>query len=125
MDEMLERSDFVSIHCVLTPETTGLIGEAELKRMKDSAFLINTARGPLVVEDDLATALNDGAIGGAALDVVMVEPMTADNPLLKAKNCIITPHIAWATLAARSRLMQTTVGNVRAFQAEAPENVVN
>ncbi len=125
LDEVFEQSDAISLHAPLTPENTGLINQARLTQMKDSAFLINTSRGPLVAEDDLATALNDGAIAGAALDVVIVEPMTADNPLLKAKNCIITPHIAWATLAARSRLMQTTVGNVRAFQVDAPENVVN
>lgn len=125
LDEVFEQSDAISLHAPLTLENTGLINQERLAQMKDSAFLINTARGPLVVENDLAVALNDGVIAGAALDVVMVEPMEADNPLLKAKNCIITPHIAWATLAARSRLMQTTVGNVRTFQADAPENVVN
>jgi glycerate dehydrogenase len=93
--------------------------------MKPSAYLINTARGPLVDEQALADALNAGRLAGAGLDVLSQEPPSPDNPLLKAKNCLITPHIAWATRAARSRLMQTAVANVRAFQAGQPANVVN
>lgn len=124
-DSLLSRSDIVTIHCPLTPETTGLINMRNLRLMKRSAFLINTSRGPLVVEKDLAEALNEGIIAGAGLDVLAVEPPSADNPLLKAKNCIITPHIAWATFDARKRLMETAVGNVRAFLSGSPVNVVN
>lgn len=124
-DSLLSRSDIVTIHCPLTPETSGLINMSRLKLMKKSAFLINTSRGPLVVERDLADALNEGIIAGAGLDVLAVEPPPADNPLLKAKNCIITPHIAWATFDARKRLMETAVGNVRAFLSGSPVNVVN
>ena len=93
--------------------------------MKPTAFLINAARGGLVVEQDLADALHAGTIAGAAVDVVSVEPMKPDNPLLKAKNCIITPHIAWASFAARKRLMQATADNIRAFQAGTPVNIIN
>lgn len=102
-----------------------MVDEALLRRMKPSAFLINTARGALVNEDDLAMALNQGTIAGAALDVLAREPPTPDNPLLRASNCIVTPHIAWATLAARQRIMQATVENVKAFLAGQPMNVVS
>ncbi len=124
-DELLSRSDIVSIHCPLTPETAGLINMNSLKMMKKSAFLINTSRGPIIVGQDLADALNEGIIAGAGLDVLAAEPPAADNPLLKAKNCIITPHIAWATLESRRRLMDQAVKNVKAFLAGSPVNVVN
>jgi len=115
LEELLRQSDIVSLHCPLTPETAGMISKKRLAWMKPSAFLINTSRGPLIVEQDLADALNEGRIAGAALDVLSVEPPRADNPLLSAANCIITPHIAWATKEARARLMETAVDNVRSF----------
>lgn len=124
LEEVLERADVVSLHCPLTPTTQGLVNRDRLKRAKPSAFLINTGRGALVVEQDLADALNEGVIAGAAVDVVTREPIDPDNPLLKARNCIITPHIAWATAEARERLMAATVENVAAFAAGKPINVV-
>lgn len=124
-DELLSRSDIVSIHCPLTPDTAGLINMNSLKLMKKSSFLINTSRGPIIVEQDLADALNEGIIAGAGLDVLASEPPAEDNPLLKAKNCIITPHIAWATLESRRRLMYQVVRNVEAFLAGRPVNVVS
>ncbi|MCQ6958660.1 D-2-hydroxyacid dehydrogenase [Mucilaginibacter aquariorum] len=123
--ELLEQSDVVSIHCPLFPETKGLINTENLKRMKPSAFLLNTSRGPIVVDQDLADALNNDIIAGAGIDVLSVEPPQADNPLFKAKNCIITPHIAWATKEARTRLMETVVSNLAAFINGSPVNVVN
>ncbi|MEO6964136.1 MAG: D-2-hydroxyacid dehydrogenase [Puia sp.] len=123
--ELLEKSDVVSIHCPLSPETEGLINRESLQRMKKTAFLINTSRGPIIVEKDLADALNQGTIAGAGLDVLSTEPPPADNPLFKAKNCIITPHIAWATKEARTRLMDMAVGNLKAFKEGRPVNVVN
>lgn len=123
--ELLEQSDVVSIHCPLTSETAGLINKENLKKMKRSSFLLNTSRGPIVVNEDLADALNSDVIAGAALDVLSVEPPPKDNPLLQAKNCIITPHIAWATREARSRLMDTAVNNLKAFIEGKPMNVVN
>jgi len=123
--ELLAESDVVTLHCPLVPETQGLINQKTLGLMKRTAFLINTSRGPVVVEQDLADALNQGRIAGAGLDVLSAEPPAADNPLLSAKNCVITPHIAWATLEARSRLMATVVGSLRAFLAGAPVNVVS
>ena len=125
LDELFRTSDVVSLHCPLTPETEKMVNGNRLRLMKKTAFLINTGRGPLVNEDDLAEALITRKIAGAALDVLTVEPPHADNPLLSVKNCVITPHIAWATLAARRRLMDTVVGNVRAFLAGKPVNVVN
>jgi len=125
MDEVFSRADVVTLHCPLTAETTGLINARRLTSMKPTAFIINTGRGPLVVEADLAEALNAGRIAGAGLDVLSVEPPSPDNPLLRAKNCIITPHIAWATRASRARLMDAVVANVRAFLAGRPQNVVN
>ncbi len=116
---------FVRLHCPLTPQTEQLINAGRLALMKPTAFLLNTSRGPLVEEPALAEALNCGRIAGAALDVLAVEPPRADNPLLTAKNCLITPHLAWATRAARARLMQIAVQNVRAFLQGKPENVVN
>ncbi len=124
-DELFARADVISLHCPLTPDTKGLVNRARLGLVKPSAFLINTARGPLVNEEDLAEALDAGRLAGAALDVVAIEPVRPENPLLKAKNCMVTPHIAWATAEARARLLQSTVANVAAFVAGAPVNVVN
>ena len=123
--ELLEQSDVVSIHCPLLPETKGLINHSTLKKMKSSAFLLNTSRGPIVVDEDLADALIGGVIAGAGIDVLSVEPPSADNPLYKAKNCLITPHIAWATKEARTRLMEEVVNNLLAFISGHPVNVVN
>jgi len=125
LDELLKRSDIVTLHCPLTPETKGIINRGRLRLMKPSALLVNCARGQLIVEQDLADALNEGRIAGAALDVLSEEPPSPDNPLLKAKNCIITPHVAWATLEARQRLMKIAVDNVRCFLEGKLVNVVN
>lgn len=125
LDALLARADVVSLHCNLTPENTGMICNETIAKMKDGAMLINNARGQLVVEKDLAAALNSGKLAGAALDVVSTEPIRADNPLLTAKNCILTPHISWGALESRKRIMDTTEENVRAFLAGAPRNVVN
>ncbi len=122
--DLLAAADVVSLHCPLTAQTHHCIDAAALARMRDSALLINTARGPLVDETALAAALRDAQIAGAGLDVVDGEPMAEDSPLVGAPNCIITPHMAWASLAARRRLMQTTVDNVRAFLVGAPRNLV-
>lgn len=124
LEELFRQSDVVSLHCPLTPATHKLINAERLALMKPSAFLINTGRGPLVDEAALAEALNAGRLAGAGLDVLSTEPPPADNPLLKAKNCHITPHIAWATHAARGRLLDIAVANVRAFLAGKPQNVV-
>jgi glycerate dehydrogenase len=124
VEELLRESDVVSLHSPLFPETKGMINARSLDWMRPSAFLINTSRGPLVVDQDLADALNAGRIAGAGLDVLSVEPPAADNPLLSARNCLVTPHIAWATREARSRLMDLAVENVAAFLAGAPRNVV-
>jgi glycerate dehydrogenase len=123
--ELLESADVVSIHCPLVPETKGLINSERLQRMKRSAFLLNTSRGPIIVDEDLAEALNNDVIAGAGIDVLSVEPPPANNPLFGAKNCIITPHIAWATKEARERLMQITVNNLAAYLQGKPVNVVN
>lgn len=125
LSELFEYSDVVSIHCPLTPETEGLVNKETLSRMKKTAFLLNTARGQIIVEEDLASALNNDVIAGAGLDVLSEEPPPSDNPLLKAKNCIITPHIAWATKEARTRLMDIAVENLRAYLSGNPQNVVN
>ena len=125
VEDILRSSDVVSLHCPLTPSTRNLINGERLQLMKRSAFLINTARGPLIDEQALADALNEGRLAGAALDVLPVEPPTGPGPLFTARNCILTPHIAWATKEARSRLMATAVENVRAFLAGTPANVVN
>ncbi|HUQ91660.1 MAG TPA: D-2-hydroxyacid dehydrogenase [Bryobacteraceae bacterium] len=124
IDELLAKSDVVSLHCPLTAENKGLINARRLRLMKPTAFLLNTSRGPLIVEQDLADALNAGSIAGAGLDVLSVEPPVDSNPLFRARNCMVTPHIAWATTEARSRLMDVAVSNVRAFLHGAPENVV-
>jgi glycerate dehydrogenase len=125
LDELFARADVISLHCPLTSDTAGLVNKKRLRLVKPSAFLINTARGALVVEQDLAEALNTGRLAGAALDVVSHEPIRPDNPLLSATNCLITPHIAWATAEARGRLMEATVANVAAFLAGKPINVTN
>lgn len=113
--EIFSHSDVVSLHCPLTPETQQLINKEHLALMKETALIINTSRGPLIDEEALADALNSGRIAGAGLDVLSTEPPAGDNPLLKARNCFITPHIAWATKAARTRLLKTVIENVKAF----------
>ncbi len=125
LDEVLQRADVISLHCPLTPETEKLINGERLAMMKKTAFLINTSRGPLIDEQALADALNSEQIAGAGLDVLSAEPPEKDNPLLAARNCYITPHIAWATLAARQRLLNIAVDNLRAYLAGKPQNVVN
>ena len=125
LDELLAQSDFIFLHCPLFPATQGIINAVNIAKMKDGVILINNSRGPLVVEADLAAALNSGKVACAALDVVSTEPIKADNVLLTAKNCIITPHISWATKEARERIMQTTADNVKSFIEGKPENVVN
>ncbi len=125
LDELLAQSDIISLHCPLFAETKGIINKNSLSRMKKTALLVNTSRGPLIIEEDLAEALNEGIIAGAGLDVLSVEPPKAENPLLKAKNCLITPHISWATKEARARLMDIAVDNIEAFLAGSPVNVVN
>jgi glycerate dehydrogenase len=125
IDELVAHSDVVSLHCPLTDENMGLIDMQKLQAMKSSAFLINTARGPLIKEEDLAYALNKGLIAGAGLDVLSVEPPAKNNPLFKAENCIITPHIAWATREARGRLMDIAIGNLKSFLNGESINVVN
>jgi glycerate dehydrogenase len=125
LETLLRESDVVSLHCPLTPDTKELIDTRRIELMKPTAFLLNTARGALVNEADLAAALNAGRLAGAGLDVLTVEPPPASNPLLKAKNCIITPHIAWATRNARQRLIEITAANLQAFAAGTPRNMVN
>ena len=125
LDELLAQSDFIFLHCPLFPATEGIINAANIAKMKDGVILINNSRGPLVVEADLAAALNSGKVACAALDVVSTEPIKAGNILLTAKNCIITPHISWATKEARERIMQTTADNVKSFLEGKPANVVN
>ncbi|MCL2191821.1 MAG: D-2-hydroxyacid dehydrogenase [Treponema sp.] len=125
LDELLAKSDVVSLHCPLTPATQGIIDRASIAKMKDGAILINTSRGLLVNERDLADALNSGKIMAAAVDVVSQEPIRGDNPLLKAKNCFITPHIAWAPRETRARLMDIAVENLAGFLAGALVNVLN
>ena len=125
LDDLFAQSDVISLHCPLTPETKHLVNAARLSRMKRTAFLVNTSRGALIDEQALAEALNDERIAGAALDVLSVEPPPLNNPLLRAKNCVVTPHIAWATRAARARLLAAAAENVRAFLNGHPINVVN
>ncbi|MDF1823649.1 MAG: D-2-hydroxyacid dehydrogenase [Verrucomicrobiales bacterium] len=125
LDEVIATSDVVSLHCPLTPETDQLMNADRLASMKEGAWLINTSRGPLVDEAALADSLNSGHLGGAGLDVLCKEPMAKGNPLRTAKNCLITPHIAWATREARVRLIDQVVANISAWQADKPLNVVN
>jgi glycerate dehydrogenase len=125
LEDLLKSSDVVSLHCPLFPETQGLMNKERLRLMKRTALLINTSRGPLIVDQDLAEALNSGVIAGAGVDVLSVEPPAANNPLLTAKNCLVTPHIAWAAKEARARLMNLAVENLAAFVNGKPQNVVN
>lgn len=125
LGELLERSDIISLHCPLFDSTKGIINKESIAKMKDGVMIINTSRGPLVVEQDLGDALDSGKVAGAAVDVVSSEPIAAGNSLLKAKNCIITPHIAWAPKESRTRLMDIAVGNLGAFLKGSPVNVVN
>ena len=125
LDELLAQSDVVSLHCPLTADNKGLICKDTIAKMKDGAILLNTGRGPLIDEQDVADALNSGKLYAAGVDVVSVEPIKADNPLLQAKNCIMTAHIAWATAEARKRLLAVSVSNLEAFLAGKPVNVVN
>jgi glycerate dehydrogenase len=125
LDELFARADVISLHCPLAPENIGLVNRRRLELVKPTAYLLNTARGPLVAERDLAEALNEGRLAGAGLDVVAGEPIRPDNPLLSARNCVLTPHIAWATVEARRRLLEVVVANVASFLAGQPTNVVN
>jgi len=125
LEQVMRTSDVISLHCPLTPDTKELIRAETLAWMKPGAFLLNTSRGALIRDQDLADALNRGRIAGAALDVLTVEPPPADNPLLKAENCIITPHLAWAATPARARLLEVAVANVKAFVDGTPRHVVN
>ena len=125
LETLYRESDVITLHCNLTPENTGMINRESIAKMKDGALLINNARGQLIAEQDVADALNSGKLGGAALDVVSTEPIRSDNPLLQAKNCIITPHISWAPKESRQRIMDVTAENVRAFLAGNPVHVVN
>ncbi len=124
VEELLRESDVVSLHVPLFPETKHMIHAGTLGMMKRTAFLINTSRGPLVADQDLADALNAGRIAGAGLDVLSVEPPAETNPLLGARNCVVTPHIAWATIEARGRLMEIAMGNISAFLAGNARNVI-
>ncbi|MCZ8523082.1 MULTISPECIES: D-2-hydroxyacid dehydrogenase [Paenibacillus] len=125
VEELFATSDVLSLHCPLTPQTEGIVNGERLNRMKRTALLLNTSRGGLIVERDLADALNEGRIAGAGLDVLSTEPPEAEHPLLSARNCLITPHIAWATVEARIRLLSLAADNVGAFLAGTPRNVVN
>lgn len=125
LEALFAQSDVVSLHCPLTAENEKFVNRRLLETMKPSAFLVNTARGGLINEPDLAEALNSGRLAGAALDVLTTEPPRLDDPLIAAKNCIVTPHIAWATRAARARLIAATVENIKAFQSGKPINIVN
>ena len=125
LDELLAKSDFIFLHCPLFPSTQGIINKENIAKMKDGVIIINNSRGPLIVEQDLYDALESGKVAAAAVDVVSTEPIKADNVLLKDKNCIITPHISWATKEARERIMQTTADNVESVIKGAPQNVVN
>lgn len=125
LDRLFENSDVICLHCPLFPSTQGIINKDTIAKMKDGVIIINNSRGPLIVEQDLADALNSGKVYAAGLDVVSVEPIRSDNPLLRAKNCIITPHISWAPKESRQRLMDIAVENLKAFLKGNPINVVN
>ena len=125
LDVLFAKADIISLHCPLFESTKGIINKDSIGKMKDGVIIINTSRGPLIVEEDLADALNSGKVNAAAVDVVSAEPISADNPLLQAKNCIITPHIAWAPQESRVRLLNIAVDNLKSFLTNAPVNVVN
>lgn len=125
LDELFAQSDVISLHCPLFETTQGMINKDSIAKMKDGVMIINTSRGPLIVEQDLADALNSGKVAGAALDVLSEEPPKMDNPLLTAQNCLITPHIAWAPKEARGRLINIATENLEQFIKEKPQNVVN
>ncbi len=124
-DELFRESDIIALHCPLFPDTEGIINRDTIAKMKDGVIILNNSRGPLIVEQDLADALNSGKVAAAAVDVVSTEPIRGDNPLLSAKNCLITPHISWAPKESRKRLMNIAVDNLRAFLEGNPVNVVN
>ncbi len=125
LDELLATSDVISLHCPLFPETLGIINKNNMAKMKDGVILLNNSRGPLIVEQDLADALESGKVYAAAVDVVSTEPIKGDNPLLKARNCFISPHISWAPKESRQRLMDIAVDNLRKFLEGTPVNIVN
>ena len=125
LDILIKESDVIALHCPLTPSTQGIINKETISKMKDGVIILNTSRGPLIVEEDLKEALNSGKIAAAACDVVSTEPIKNDNPLLSAKNMIITPHIAWAPIESRKRLMKYTIENLIKFLDGNPINVVN
>ncbi|MBQ4610346.1 MAG: D-2-hydroxyacid dehydrogenase [Clostridia bacterium] len=125
LDNLLEESDVIALHCPLFPDTEGIINKNTIAKMKDGVIIINNSRGPLIVEQDLADALNSGKVYAAGLDVVSTEPIRGNNPLLGAKNCIITPHISWAPRESRARIMETSAENLKAFLGGAPVNIVN
>ena len=125
LDELLSQSDVIALHCPLFPETEGIVNKENIAKMKDGVIILNNSRGPLIVEQDLVDALNSGKVAAAGLDVVSTEPIKGDNPLLGAKNCIITPHISWAPKESRKRLMDIAVNNLEEFLKGSPVNVVN
>ena len=125
LDTLLAESDVIALHCPLFPSTQGIINRDTIAKMKDGVIIINNSRGPLIVEQDLADALNSGKVFAAGLDVVSTEPIAPDNPLLSAKNCLITPHISWAPKESRQRIMNATAENIAAFISGNPINVVN
>ena len=125
VEDVFRKSDYITLNCPLTPKTEEIVNSENISKMKSTAYIINTGRGPLIDEQALADALNKGQIAGAGLDVLSTEPPSADNPLLSAKNCVITPHIAWASLEARSRLLDTAAENVASFAKGATQNLVN
>ena len=124
-ETLFAQADVIALHCPLFPSTEGMINRENIAKMKDGVIILNNSRGPLIVEQDLADALNSGKVYAAGLDVVSTEPIKGDNPLLKAKNCFITPHISWAPKESRQRLMNIAVDNLKAYVDGAPVNVVN
>lgn len=124
-EELFKNSDVIVLHCPLFPETEGIINKKNIEQMKDGVIIINNSRGPLIVEQDLAEALNSGKVYAAGLDVVSEEPIQGNNPLLRAKNCIITPHISWAPIESRSRLLNIAINNLKNFIEQSPINVIN